>query len=307
MKLLHNLHLKILAILGAILFWIFIVGVKNPIYEFPELIDIKPFNLSDQWSVAQDIGKVELRITTDKETWQTLKKEDFESYVDLKDNEEGTYVKEVFVTSKNPKIQIISFEPESAKVTIEPVKQAKFPIETVVKGSPLEGYQIQKIELKPAEIAVKAGASTLEKIKETKTLKAELTLSGNETGSIEKELALLLDPSLLQRIKIEPSKIMATVTFEKKLQEKLVGIRANVIGSVQNGTIEQINIEPAVLTILATDETLEKISTLKTEPLNIKNLSKTETRTTKVILPEGVKLPEGATNEVQVTFVYKPL
>lgn len=120
-KILNNLHFKILAVIFAILLWVFVINQGFRIDFLEKEIPIQAYNLADDLSLASDLGNVKLKIRAPKSFWQEYSEESLDAYVDLKYFDKGVYDIEVKVSSQDSDIQIIEKDPEKISVVIDSI------------------------------------------------------------------------------------------------------------------------------------------------------------------------------------------
>ncbi|MCC6643676.1 hypothetical protein IT411_02915, partial [Candidatus Peregrinibacteria bacterium] len=61
MNVFKNIQIKLLAVVSALLLWLFVVGVENYVYVLPTEVGVKVANLSQNVSVATELSKVKVR------------------------------------------------------------------------------------------------------------------------------------------------------------------------------------------------------------------------------------------------------
>jgi len=163
---LKNFFLKILALLSALVFWFFIVGLQNIPQSFERPLNIETFNLPEELVVASKLPKAEVKIVTDKATRRSLTIEDFDAYIDLRDARPGTMTSSVYVTSKNPKVSIAKITPETITVQVEEKFEKDIPVTIKVKGKPKNGYIIASAWSTPGVVTIRGTEARLNEIHE---------------------------------------------------------------------------------------------------------------------------------------------
>jgi|GEM_PF-3269579 len=190
---LNNWQLKILSVLAAAVLWIFVVGIENTVFLFAESLDIKPVNLSKNFTIQEKLPSVKVYLRTDGDIKKTLNKNDFDVSIDLAEKLSGAYDVPVLVTSNNTKITIVKIEPATVKVNIVPLMEKEVKVVTKFKGTPMKGFHLDTIETDIEKVKVKAAQSTLDKIQ---SVEAVVALSGLEDTTFKQTAELTLPENL---------------------------------------------------------------------------------------------------------------
>lgn len=296
-----NLHLKILSLTLAILFWIFVVSLENTFSQFPEGISIKPFNLAEDLALSSKLGEVKLTLRAqDQLTLHRLAESDFEAYVDLKDVGAGTQEVSVLVNSKNPQINIVRVEPSAVSVTLEPVRQKIVPITADISGKPAEGFSLLSVKLSRDNVTVSGAESMLKKISYAKAL---VGLQGTENRDAVKPVEIeIYDEAgvVMEELKIESEDIEARLDIIEAEQTKEVGIKARFIGVLTNAVIKKVTVEPALVSIVGPKENVSSVEIVETEEIDLEGISAGFEKKAKLVLPKGVALAQGQSENILV-------
>ena len=143
-SILKNLRFKILALVFAAIFWVFVVSMENTFYKLPDAVPVHVFNQAEDLALASEIGSVSLMLRADETVaLKTLSAGDFEAYIDLKSAGAGMRNVSVFVTSKNPSVSVLKIEPSEIEVELEPVEEKLVSLEASIKGEPAHGFSIK--------------------------------------------------------------------------------------------------------------------------------------------------------------------
>ncbi|MCA9374411.1 hypothetical protein KC725_04595, partial [Candidatus Peregrinibacteria bacterium] len=89
MKIFSNIHLKLLALISAIVLWFVVITVENTIYIFPQELEIDVRNLGSNLSLANELPEVKLFLQVSKEELKSLTPDDFNVYIDLGNAQAG--------------------------------------------------------------------------------------------------------------------------------------------------------------------------------------------------------------------------
>jgi YbbR domain-containing protein len=272
-SLLNNWQLKLLSFFTAALLWVFVVGIENTVYLFPESLDIKPLDLGKTFSMQEKLTPVKLYIRTEGDIKKTLNKNDFEVSIDLSGKQSGTYNLPVLVSTTNPKITIVKIDPATVNVTVVPIMEKQVKVVTKSKGNTLKGYHLDGIESKNSFVKIKAGQSTLDKVQQ---VEAVVTLNGTEDTTFKQTVSLTLPENLgipAENVTIEPEsielranisadapKVTTQETIETVKSAQTTVIAPIVLsGSNPDFTVQKITPSTLQITVEGTPEQIQKI------------------------------------------------
>ena len=221
MNLLKNIQIRILAVLSALLLWMFVVGVENYVFLLPSEVQVKVTNLSQNVSVAKELSKVKIRYRKQDEAG-TISPAEFEVSVDAQNLTEGEYNLPISALSKNPKVSVVAVEPATLNLKLEANTSKEIAVEAVVTGSPDKDFELKVVKLSNEKVKV-SGASSL--LSSLKSLPIKVNLDGSENADFSRKVTLeapmewnlngktvSFDPAVIQmEIEIRRKKPLVTV------------------------------------------------------------------------------------------------
>lgn len=294
-RLLGNFELKILAVLAAIIFWFLIVGTENSFYTLPDEISVKAFNVPEELVVAEDLGKVKLRLKLNtQEAIKNIHPEDFNAYIDLEDVTEGERDIEVAVSSKNSDVSVLKIEPSSIRVKIEKKAEKEVPIVQKVEGDVERGYVIKDINYQEETAVLKGSQKVLNDIGEV-SLVIALDLENKTINKIYPLKVLDKNGEEISNVIVDPKEIDVEIEIGASTGQKIVGVQPGIIGTPsENVWIKSINVDPSVVVLSGDPEKINTIEFVKTGEINVDNLSESNSYTVSITgIPEGVTLESG--------------
>lgn len=288
-----NLGLKFIALCLAIIFWISVVALKNNIKPFKEEVLIEPFNIAENLTLANPLGGVHLKIETSQETFSTLSVNDFEAYIDLKGFEAGEYNVPIQVTSKNPKVKVVKFEPANINISLEAITSKVLNVLVEVKGSAADNFEAKEAVFDLEKVEIKGPQNIVER---ATAVKAIVTLKGSEMSDLKTEVTLFGyddHSNQLHNLEITPSSIEVMIPVIQIQKYKTVGIRANLTGDLaENYFIKKIQVSPSTVVLQGKTNKLSQIDYIETEEFDITNLDHNTLKRLNLKLPEGVTAQE---------------
>lgn len=306
LNIMKNLPLKIISLILAISFWMIIITSQQTPFQFAEELDIKAFNLSERLSIVTPLPKVKIKIVTNKENLAKLTKQNFEAYIDLRNIKDGKHVLNVSVAPKTPNVTVASISPSQVTVDIENIAQKPVPIAVSAKGSPADGYKIEKLEPHANRAQIKGAESLVKKISEVKAI---AYLEGTEDLNFQKEIILQAFDSAgaeIKEISIEPRTIKMDVGISQTIQQKSIAIKANISSAPKNGSIEKITVEPPEIEVKGDKKSLEGIEYIETMPIDAADFAAGSIeKNIQLNMPKGVSLADESKNRIKVTIEIK--
>lgn len=188
-KLTDNLFLKILAIVVAVLVWIIVVNVSDPIIDASysgvqvEILNADLIAGKNQtYEILNGSNSISVTITAKRSINDLLGKENIKATADMEDLDEqnGTIRIRLETNKYNDKIESIKSKTDVVEVKIEDLMKKQFAIEPVINGEPVEGYVSGDITLEQNVVTVQGPESIVSQIDHAT---AEASIAGM-SGSI---------------------------------------------------------------------------------------------------------------------------
>ena len=301
-KLVQNLDIKILSLAAAFFLWIFVVGIENSVYKFPDALAIQAVNLDSNVSLAADLPTVRLYLKDDKDIIPTLTKNDFTISADFSNLKSGQYTVPISAVAKNPQVRILKVEPNQVSVKLSPSAEKDIKIVANITGKTAAGYEAKdyKLEFETAKIL---GAQVY--LDQINNLEANLVLNGTETEDLSQNISLSLpekNNAIGSNIQIVPPQVLINLRIVPKLDQKKFTIQP-VPAGVDNSAVwvKLIKIFPASVQVEGDEKTIKSLETLNTKPIDIQQLlNQTGTFKVDLDMPAGVNVV-GGTNSVSVS------
>lgn len=297
-KILNNLHFKILAVIFAILLWVFVINQGFRIDFLEKEIPIQAYNLADDLSLASDLGNVKLKIRAPKSFWQEYSEESLDAYVDLKYFDKGVYDIEVKVSSQDSDIQIIEKDPEKISVVIDSINSTEKEIEIETSGDLAEGYSVNEPYTEPSNIEIKGAKNILDEIDKVR-VKVELNEESSEIRKTVMPEVIGKDGNVMTNLTLEPSEVGVIIPVQQNEEIKTVSVNAKVVGNPASGySVDSIEVNPSTVSLQGDREDLAEISYVDTTEVNIEGIFETTEKKAELKLPTNINSVE--TNEVTI-------
>lgn len=172
-KLTDNLFLRILAVMVAVLVWIIVVNVSDPIIESTysgvqvEILNGDLISRQNQtYEIMDGSNTISVTITAKRSINDLLGKENIKATADMQElnEEEGTIRIRLETNKYNDKIESIKTKTDVIEVEIEDLLKRQLSITPVINGEPVEGYITGDVTLDQNVVTVQGPESIVSQI-----------------------------------------------------------------------------------------------------------------------------------------------
>ncbi|WP_010529107.1 CdaR family protein [Lentibacillus jeotgali] len=229
----------------------------------------------------------------------TAQQQNFDIYVNLKNLEPGTHTVDLQHTGIPDELNAY-IEPKTIEVTIEERASEEFDVSVDHFNTDQlpDGYEIGKSQTDPGQVTVTSSQEVIENIA---IVKAFVDVA-ETTESIESREApvKVYDASGNElNVRIEPESISASVEINNP--NKNVPVSVETTGELSDGySLASITADTDEVTVFGTNEVLQNIEEVSTEPVDLSNITESGTVEVGLNLPDGASVPDSETVEVTV-------
>jgi len=304
----RNLGVKVISLLFASLFWLFVMNQGTADTLIPEqtlTIPLVPSGLPQNMVVMSQLPLVSVHFQGINPSANI---KNIYAKIDLSGGVPGerTYDVKVNVPTGT---NVVDVQPANIKLTLDNVQEKTVPVGVVVTGTPADGYQVGTPYAKPSAVNVRGPSSilgTLDKVA------VEISATGaNDTIQVSRPVSFRdkegkpifgPDPSA-DILSAYPSSVdVIAPVMTKGLSSKKIPLKATSNGTPAQGKVlRSLVASPASAQVLGATQALQGFDSLNLGPVDISNLSEDKTfqiPTNKVTLPSGVSFQEGTTLSV---------
>jgi len=302
-----DIFIKIASVVFAILLWLVVLNKNNPfITSTPIRVRIEYKNensLAEKGLVLMNKDSlksyVEIYVRGRQEDISRVNESDFTVVADFSkvnsENDSVLELEEVVHDLKN--VYVYDMNPKYVSIEIEKIKKKTFPVELVSNITLKENYRIIKETVAPESIEIEDVESKIDAIGSVRVL---VDIQDLDKNTVMKKECVIYNKDG-KEISSLSKKYSADVSIEVA---KEVSIVVPVKGKPASDYVEgAIKISPEKALITGAAEKLAKISELKTEPVDIQNISKSLSVYKPIVLPDGISLidtPEEVTVNVAI-------
>lgn len=286
-----DISIKAVSIFMAVLFWFYVLNVDNPyvLRRIPIQLKVENENaLQEKGLVLKSKYNTTIEITVRgrEEIINSLNASDFIAVLDfskVKSADDKTIrIDGPYHNIRDITIPVVS--PRFINIELEKIKKNSFPVEIKLEGSLKENYKILNMKVTPENVTFEDVESL---IKTIGSVKAVVDING-----LDRDLDRKIECKVYNKEGKEITALSKDLTVNLKLEvAKEVPITLVVNGNPARDHVEVLRaINPQRALIKGPPEILDRIYELKTEPVNIDNITQSINTAGKIKLPEGVIL-----------------
>jgi YbbR domain-containing protein len=164
---LKNWSLKLMSLMVAILLWTFVVGQEKA--EIGVSIPIEIVNLPPDLVIANDIPtSVELRVYGLRSIIKGVISRNMTKVIDLGNASPGVVT--IHLTPEDFSlpggVRVTRIKPSTIELDIQPLLRKTIRVKPVILGAVADGYEVEKVEVTPAETAISGPIKEIKDIEE---------------------------------------------------------------------------------------------------------------------------------------------
>lgn len=282
-----NLTAKIIAIIMAIVLWVYVMNEQNPPVETSMDVPLEVRNLSSS-VMATDIPEtVRVKVRGPRTLIIGLTNKDIKSYVDLKGLTDGRNTQKVN-TAIPSSLELVEVSPDKINFQLDTVTSREIPVEGRITGKPVNGLVLGKITYSSPVVVIKGPSQLLGNVAKVIAI---VDVSDKDADFSQAVPLVPLDENgrQVEGVTVSPSSQNITLAIVPVVHKKVVDVKPNIIGVLSKGVqLNQISINPDRVEISGIDKVLAKIDYVFTEPVDITGVTKDTAVEVKLQLKEGI-------------------
>lgn len=307
-KLLHNLGLKVMAILFAIILWMIAAGINNPVgtqvfYNVQvQLTNTNSITAQNKtYKVKDSTDRVRVTVRAPRTVLEELSDENISAVADCSKMTEGDAVPiEVTINDRYlaDSVESIQKDKEYVSLDIEDKKNRQLSIEVVRNGSLPDGYVTGRVETETNRISLSGPESIVNSVARAVV---EVSLD-SVTSDVEIEAPIkLLDADGAEitssDIKKNIDSVRVTVPI---LSTKEVPVEYEISGSPADGYAMTgvVSVDPSTVLIAGRESALEEVTSIQipAERLDVTDAEESVTESVNIrdYLPSGVSFGDSS-------------
>ena len=312
-KITNNLNLKIVSVLFAIVVWLIVVNVGDPVttkvYQHVPVTVLHEEFLTEEgqiYQVVENTDTVDITVRARRSVLKEIKEEDFSVTADMR---ELIYMESVRIAvtceKYEDKIEALYQSHDTLLVSIEEMEGKEFTVELETVGTPQEGYTVGKTGFQPEKITVSGPKSIVNRVDK---IVARVDVEGTTAQVVEESVIPVLynaNGEVITDSHLTLSSLSCKVTVPI-WPTKSVAVAVTPSGEVATGySYDKVNCYPTAITITGEQELLDKVTEIEIPEgvVDITNASENLEFHLDIeqYLPEGIYLVDKDASTIRVT------
>lgn len=281
-----NMTAKILAVIFAIILWIFVMNEQNPPIEMFFQAPLEVRNLSSTLVASDTPDYIRVKVRGPRSVVAGMSQQDIKAYIDLKGLTEGENIVKIH-TSVPSNLEVVEIVPDKLAVTLDAFAGRQMPVEVRTTGTPAPGSHFRQAASSVTTVQVD-GPRHLMNVLEG--VVAYVDISGKKDDfSAEVQLtAINADGKPIEKLTINPRRTNVSVSMTGA-SKKTVDVKTIVVNETpKNIFIKRITTTPDRVEIYGEASLIDKIDAVFTDPISMTNIDKSSDIEVKVQLKEGI-------------------
>ena len=314
-KLMNNFGLKLLAILLAIVLWMVVINIDDPVVRKTMTLSVTMKNqdyiteMGKYMDILGDSNTVTFTYTTKRGIWENISSTDFSATADLKKIEakdNGTYSVPVIVSAIRNASQItIESKQLYLEVTLEDLGKKQFQIKANTSGTVADGCALGNVTIDNANVVQVSGPVSL--VNAIDSVVATVNVDGMSADITDNVVPVFYDVNgeVIDTTKLEKSIDTVNITAQI-LNTKDIPLELSYMGEPEAGyCLTEVLSNPKTVRVKGTAATLNTLDrvVVPAEVLDLTGVTSDVEKTIDIstYLPEGVSLVISSDAKVNIT------
>lgn len=301
-----NIIIRVVCIIASFCLWLYINNIENPVREYK--INNVPVEIANE-DVLKDLKltmlpdeelKINVTIEGPANEVYKVKKSDIKIRVNL----DGYALKKgenkipVEIVNYPSGVSIKNNEYMRVSVLLDDYVEKNVPVKNYSSVDMKRGFYKGTTEITPTTVKVSGAADYVNTVTEARVTDSFTDIS-NDISKVVSLKAYNANGTEVTKVSVSPSTASLKVSITKG---KMVKIKINTKGTLPDGVKLKEITSAKEVEILGEKSTLDKISQLETEAVDLSQINSTKNVSVKLHIPQGVTVSNGdRTAEVTVT------
>ena len=312
LQILKDIPLILVSILLALLVWVYATISSDPAEEgrFSGQVSIETVGLEENMIITSGMPyTVLVNLRAPNSIWRRISLERIQgkATIDVTGLTPGTHEVPIKTEIGISPVEILSFSPSTATITIEKYETREYQVEVNETGEIPTAFRAGTPVVSPETVSISGTVSQLDMISK---VAVELERN-NDTESIERTLdvtAWTEDGRSVRDLTIKPEKVKVSEEIKMRGGYRILSVKLAIEGEIAQGyRVDEISVDPGFVTIYSADkELLNSLNSyIETEKVTLDEINSSTSRKIGLIVPEGVTLvgDSSVTMNVNVSMV----
>jgi YbbR domain-containing protein len=300
------------AFLLAVAVWVMAVNSSDPSVEkvYPNKVPIEVIGQSPDMVINTTLAEnISITLRAPNSIWDKLllEKAPVRAFIDLAGMGVGAHTVPVQIQIGTKPVEIISYNPRSVTLEIEPLKTEEMDVRVIYQGSLPVGFQAEEPVLSQTKVTISGAESSVKSVFEVRALVKLTDVKASIHQSIQL-LAVNANGQVVSGVSISPDKVDYNQAVAERGGYRNVVVKVVTTGLVPTGyKLSNLSVFPPTITVFSTDPALvdNLPGFVETLPIDLSGKNSDFEQRIALDLPFGVQAIES--DQVQVTVGITPV
>lgn len=306
----RNSGWAVLALLLSSALWIIVTGEQNPpkVDVFSSPIPVEVVNVPPNLGVLGDVQFVRVRVSALPEAWVRLTPGTFKATADLSGAHPGTQDVGIRITSSDSQVRVLEVLPPRTPVIVEALDSRQVTVKVNLVGTTPLGVSLGDPRTSVAQVTAR-GPSAL--VGQVESAAVDIPLEGLRVAINGQSFKLIPRSSSgirIDGVTLDPPAVDVALSVEQHITYRSVSLLPSLQGQPPEGYwVSSLRVDPPAVTVAGPRETLEPLTFLNTQPIDVSKMESDSARAVSVALPPGLTLVEPRGGSVLIFFSISPV
>ncbi|WP_094607386.1 CdaA regulatory protein CdaR [Sporomusa silvacetica DSM 10669] len=284
-----NIVPKILAIIMAIILWMYVMNEQNPPFESSFIIPLEVRNVAADYVLLDAPETVKVKIRGPRNMVAGVRTKDLKAFVDAKGLSEGSHSITVNVVIPSS-LELVEISPDKVQLRLDPVISRQLSIEVRLTGTPAPGMVIGKAVPAHEQVTIEGPKNIVSTVGKVVAI-VDLSGKNNDITADAVLTPINRADKEVEGLTIYPERVKITVNLTAAAKKKILDIKPVTQGELPPGlVIKSVVTEPnkVEITETAPNKGIDKLDAIYTESINLTDINKDTDKEAKLQLPEGM-------------------
>jgi YbbR domain-containing protein len=300
------------AFLLAVAVWVMAVNSSDPSVEkiYPNKVPIEVIGQSPDMVINTTLAEnILITLRAPNSIWDKLlvEKAPVRAFIDLAGMGVGAHTVPVQIQIGTKPVEIISYNPRSVTLEIEPLMTEDMDVRVIYQGSLPVGFQAEEPVLSQTKVAISGAESSVKSVFEVRALVKLTDVKASIHQSIQL-LAVNANGQVVSGVSISPEKVDYNQEVAERGGYRNVVVKVVTTGLVPTGyKLSNLSVFPPTITVFSSDPVLvdNLPGFIETLPIDLSGKNSDFEQRIALDLPTGIQAIES--DQVQVTVGITPV
>jgi YbbR domain-containing protein len=283
----RNLTAKILAIIMALVLWLYVTNEQNPPVEASLAIPLEVRGIGDSLVAVEMPDSVRVKVRGSRSITAGLQTQDIQAFLDLKGIGEGRHSARVHVAVP-PSLELVEVQPDKVPVRIDTKVRRALGVEIRFTGTAAPGVAVAKSVATPDQVTLE-GPKSLTGLVDRAVVTIDISGKTADFTAAVVPVPVNRDGKMIEGLTVYPERVNVAFDLVQGAVKKQVDVKTVIVGDLPAGlAIKGITTRPAKVEVSGDAKVIEKLEFVYTEPFSVAGITKDTTKEAKLQLGDGL-------------------